>query len=69
MSEFSGLTTPVKRKLNLDEAFINTPDTPSPYKKARREFNTPFKLKIIAAAKETSNREQVLKKFLKIGSL
>lgn len=38
MSEFSGLTTPVKRKFNLDEAFINTPDTPSPSKKARCEF-------------------------------
>ena len=38
MSKFSGLTTPVKRKLNLDEAFINTPDTPSPSKNARREF-------------------------------
>ena len=55
MSEIT-LTTPVKRKLSLDEAFINTP---SPNKKTRREFNTPFKLKIIAPAKETSNREQV----------
>ena len=55
MSEIT-MTTPVKRKLSLDEAFIGTP---SPNKKTRREFNTPFKLKIIAAAKETSNREQV----------
>ena len=55
MSEFE-VRTPVKQKLNLDEAFI---DTPSPSKKTRREFSTPFKLKIISAAKESSNREQV----------
>ena len=38
-----------------DEAFV---DTPSPAKKNRREFSTVFKLKIVQAAKETSNREQ-----------
>ena len=43
MSEFE-VGTPIKRKLNLHEAFI---DTPSPSKKTRREFSTPFKLKII----------------------
>ena len=49
MSE-SEVKTLVKRKSSHDEAFINTP---SP-KQTRREFNTPFKLKIISAAKETS---------------
>ena len=44
-----------KREINLDEAFL---DTPSPAKKNRREFSTVFKLKIVQAAKETSNREQ-----------
>ena len=50
--------TPSKRKISfdLDDAFIATP---SPSKKLRREFNTTFKLKVISAAKETSNREQV----------
>ena len=57
MSEFASETiekTPVKRKISFDDAFISTP---SP-KKVRREFNTLFKLKVISAAKETSNREQ-----------
>ena len=50
--------TPSKRKVSfdLDEAFVATP---SPSKKPRREFTTSFKLKVISAAKETSNRHQV----------
>ena len=64
MSEFE-VRTPVKQKLNLDEAFI---DTPSPSKKTRREFSTPFKLKIIFL-RQGCPKFQMLEIYTRLGKL
>ena len=44
------------KRTNLDEAFLLSPSPNR--KKPRRSFSTSFKLKVIAAAEATSNREQ-----------
>ena len=49
--------TPVKKRINFDDAFLLSP-SPTNDKKPRRAFSTTFKLKVIAAAETTSNREQ-----------
>ena len=44
------------KKTTFDEAFLLSP--PPDGKKPRRSFSTNFKLKVIAAAETSSNREQ-----------